>query len=61
MRHYLWKISVTLLVGLCVLTLRVGTSWAQEKSHLFRILERGVLRVDTSGDHKPFSFIVPMA
>ncbi len=59
MRHYLWKISVILLVGLCVLTLCVGTSWAEEKSHLFRILERGTLRVGTSGDYKPFSFIVP--
>jgi cyclohexadienyl dehydratase len=47
------------LVGLFVLTLLVGKSWAQEKSHLYRILESGTLRVGTSGDYKPFSFIVP--
>jgi cyclohexadienyl dehydratase len=60
MRRNIWKISVMLLVGLLTLSLFAGNSWAQEKkSHLYRILERGVLRVGTSGDYKPFSFIVP--
>jgi cyclohexadienyl dehydratase len=60
MRSTLWRISVILLVGLCTLTFLAGEGQAQEqKSHLFRILERGVLRVGTSGDYKPFSFVVP--
>ncbi|RMF86776.1 MAG: hypothetical protein D6736_14335 [Nitrospinota bacterium] len=60
MRNVIGKIGVVLLASLFVLTLFPGMSWAHpEKSHLVRILERGVLRVGSSGDYKPFSFIVP--
>jgi cyclohexadienyl dehydratase len=60
MRRKLWAINIIFLAGLCVLALLAGNSQAQEqKSHLYRILERGVLRVGTSGDYKPFSFVVP--
>lgn len=60
MRNPFWKISLFILVGLLVLTLFQGQSIAQEKkSRLIRILESGTLRVGTSGDYKPFSFIVP--
>jgi cyclohexadienyl dehydratase len=48
-----------LLAGVFALTLLAGDSWAQDKSRLFQILERGVLRVGTSGDYKPFSYVVP--
>ena len=60
MRNHLWKLGVIMLIGVVVVLLTSGASWAQEKkSHLFRILERGVLRIGTSGDYKPFSFVVP--
>lgn len=60
MRNRLWKTRLVILLGGGLLLLALGTSWAQEqKSHLFQILERGVLRVGTSGDYKPFSFVVP--
>jgi cyclohexadienyl dehydratase len=62
MRNKIWKRSIMLLVGLFVLTLFGGPGRAQEKkSRLHQILERGVLRVGTSGDYKPFSFVVPKA
>ncbi|MGQ4807435.1 Cyclohexadienyl dehydratase [Candidatus Entotheonellaceae bacterium PAL068K] len=60
MRNHFWKPGVIMLIGVVVVFLTSGAGWAQEKkSHLFRILERGVLRVGTSGDYKPFSFVVP--
>ncbi len=59
-RRYPRNISLALLAGLLAVILLAGQSGAQEKkSHLFRILERGTLRVGTSGDYKPFSFVVP--
>jgi cyclohexadienyl dehydratase len=60
MQRKLWEIKVIFLAALCTLAFLAGNSQAQEqKSHLYRILERGVLRVGTSGDYKPFSFVVP--
>jgi len=60
MRRKLWESKVIFLAALWSLALLAGSSQAQEqKSHLYRVLERGVLRVGTSGDYKPFSFVVP--
>lgn len=61
MRRNIWTIGVMLVASLLVVALLAVDSSAQEKSHLYRILERGVLRVGTSGDYKPFSFVVPQA
>ncbi len=61
-RRHRRNIGLVLMIGFLALIMFTGQSGAQDnKSHLFRILERGVLRVGTSGDYKPFSFVVPKA
>jgi cyclohexadienyl dehydratase len=47
-----------LIAGFAGLIL-AGAAQAQEKSHLAQILERGVLRVGTTGDFNPMSIRDP--
>ena len=49
--------SFCLLLALAVLAARAAQ--AQTASHLDQIIQRGVLRVGTTGDFKPFSFLNP--
>ncbi|HTX53891.1 MAG TPA: transporter substrate-binding domain-containing protein [Candidatus Baltobacteraceae bacterium] len=50
---------VAVWLWLFVLALLVAPAAAQQVSHLDQILQRGVLRVGTTGDYKPFSFLNP--
>jgi len=50
-------LSLWLVLALAVAT--AGLAQAQTVSHLDQIGQRGVLRVGTTGDFKPFSFLNP--
>jgi len=46
-------------LSMVVLLALAAPSLAQQTSHLDQIVQRGVLRVGTTGDYKPFSFLNP--
>lgn len=50
--------KLILAIGTALLLLH-GEAHSQQKSHLYRILESGVLRVGTTGDSNPMSFRNP--
>ncbi|WP_457808896.1 transporter substrate-binding domain-containing protein [Kushneria sp. EE4] len=51
----LWIVSLTLMLSVC-LSPHAEAASAENPSALDRIIERGTLRVGTTGDYKPFSY-----
>ncbi len=51
----LWIAALTLMLGVCLVP-RAEAASAPEPSALDQIIERGTLRVGTTGDYKPFSY-----
>ena len=50
---------LSFLPVLALAVLATGLAQAQTTSHLDQVVQRGVLRVGTTGDYKPFSFLNP--
>jgi cyclohexadienyl dehydratase len=48
-------------LALALAALTASLAQAQTASHLDQVVQRGVLRVGTTGDYKPFSFLNPAA
>jgi cyclohexadienyl dehydratase len=46
-------------LALALAALTASLAQAQTVSHLDQAVQRGVLRVGTTGDYKPFSFLNP--
>jgi cyclohexadienyl dehydratase len=59
MRSMRNRTFLTFWLVLALATATAGLAQAQTASHLDQVVQRGVLRVGTTGDYKPFSFLNP--